>query len=179
MNSIGWNCCSSRSRRWRLSGMCRLPRNKSQRQRQRRCCSISTASGRSSPPSSGRKGCSGTSTIDAKSLLMRAWRQHPGKADRLIANKACRKQAIRDCEQRLSSSRGYGCAISRTRRWPCGLKNGSGAMAAAQEDDNRGAGAQVADSALEICDRRRCHRGSRDETYLTINADRILKSSRT
>ena len=40
MNSIGWNCCSSRSRRWKLSGMCCLPRNKSQRQRRRRCCSI-------------------------------------------------------------------------------------------------------------------------------------------
>jgi transposase len=33
---------------------------------------VSRASGRSSPPSSGRKGCSDTSTIDAKSLLMRA-----------------------------------------------------------------------------------------------------------
>ena len=33
-------------------------------------------------------------------------------------------------EQRSSSSPGYGCAISRNRRWPCGLKNGSGAMAA-------------------------------------------------
>ena len=72
VNSIGWNCCSSRSRRWKLSGMCCLPRNKSQRLRRRRCCSISRASGRSSPPSSGRKGCSDTSTIDAKSLLMRA-----------------------------------------------------------------------------------------------------------
>ena len=30
----------------------------------------------------------------------------------------------------LSNSRGYGGAISRNRRWPCGLKNGSGAMAA-------------------------------------------------
>ena len=48
----------------------------------------------------------------------------------IIANRACLKQAIRDCEQRSSNSRGYGCAISRNRRWPCGLKNGSGAMAA-------------------------------------------------
>ena len=54
----------------------------------------------------------------------------PGRADRSIANRACLKQAIRDCEQRSSSSPGYGCAISRNRRWPCGLKNGSGAMAA-------------------------------------------------
>ena len=36
----------------------------------------------------------------------------PGKAVRLIANRACLKQAIRDCEQRSSNSRGYGCAIS-------------------------------------------------------------------
>ena len=35
------------------------------RPRQRRCCSTSRASARSSPPSSGRKGSSGTSTIDA------------------------------------------------------------------------------------------------------------------
>ena len=56
----------------KLSGMCCLPHNKSQRRRRRRCCSISRASGRSSPPSSGRKGSSDTSTIDAKSLLMRA-----------------------------------------------------------------------------------------------------------
>ena len=65
-------------------------------QRRRRCCSTSRASGRSSPPSSGRKGSSDTSTIDARSLLMRAWRQHPGRADRSIANRACLKQAIRD-----------------------------------------------------------------------------------
>ena len=71
-----------------------------------------------------------TSTIDARWLLMRAWRQHPGRADRSIANRACLKQAIRDCEQHSFSSPGYGYAISRNRRWPCGLKNGSGVMAA-------------------------------------------------
>ena len=92
VNSIGWNCCSSRSRRWRPSGTCCLPRNK----RRRRCYSTSRASGQSSPPSSGRKGSSDTSTIDARSLLMRAWRQHPGRADRSIANRACLNQAIRD-----------------------------------------------------------------------------------
>jgi transposase len=74
------------------SGTCCLPRNK----RRRRCYSTSRASGPSSPPSSGRKGSSDTSTIDARSLLMRAWRQHPGRADRSIANRACLKQAIRD-----------------------------------------------------------------------------------
>src|SRR5436190_13644755 len=41
---------------------------------------------------------------------------------RSIANRACLKQATRDCEQRLSNSPGYGCAISRNRRWPCGSK---------------------------------------------------------
>jgi transposase len=91
-----------------------LPRNKSQRQRQ--CCSTSRASGLSSPPSSGRKGSSDTSTIDARSLLMRAWRQHPGRVDPSIANRACLKPAIRDCERRSSSSPGYGCAINRNRR---------------------------------------------------------------
>jgi transposase len=53
------------------------------------------------------------------------------RAGRSIANRAYLKQVIRDCEQRSSSSPGYGCAISHNRRWPCGLKNGSGAMAAA------------------------------------------------
>lgn len=53
-----------------------------------------------------------------------------GRADRSIANRAYLKQAIRDCEQRSSNSHGYGCAISLNRRWPCGLKAGSGAMAA-------------------------------------------------
>ena len=51
-----------------------LLRRKPRRQRRgrRRCCSTSRVSGRSSPPSSGRKDCSDTSTIDARSLLTRA-----------------------------------------------------------------------------------------------------------
>ena len=53
-------------------------------------------------------------------------RPHPGRAGRSIANRAYLKQVIRDCEQRSSNSPGYGCAISHNRRWPCGLKNGSG-----------------------------------------------------
>ena len=69
VNSIVWNCCSSRSRRWSPSATRCLPCNKARRQRRRRCCSTSRVSGRSSPPSSGRKGCSDTSTIDARSLL--------------------------------------------------------------------------------------------------------------
>ena len=54
----------------------------------------------------------------------------PGKVDRSIANRACLKQAIRDCEQHSSNSPGYGCAISRNRRWLCGSRSGSTAMAA-------------------------------------------------
>ena len=100
------------------------------RAHRRRCCSTSRASGPSSPPPSGRKGCSDTSTIDGRSLLTRGWRRRPGRADLSIANRACLKQATRDCDQRSSSSLGYGCAISRNRSWLCGLKNGSGATAA-------------------------------------------------
>jgi hypothetical protein len=43
--------------------------------------------------------------------------------DRSIANRACLKQEIRDCGQH--SSNGYGCAISRNRRWLCGSRTGS------------------------------------------------------
>jgi hypothetical protein len=52
--------------------------------------------------------------IDARSLLSRAWRPHPGRADPSIAK--CLEQAIRDCERRSPSSLGYGCAINRNRR---------------------------------------------------------------
>ena len=44
---------------------------------------------------------------------------------------------------------------------------------------DRCAGTQAAGGAVEICDCRRRHRGSRDENHRTINADRTLKSSRT
>ena len=36
-------------------------------------------------------------------LLCGAGLRHPGRVDRLIANRACLKQAIRDCEQRSST----------------------------------------------------------------------------
>ena len=49
-------------------------------------------------------------------------RRRPGKADRSTASKAFPKQAIPACEPSSSSSPGYGCAISRNRRWPSGLK---------------------------------------------------------
>jgi transposase len=59
-----------------------------------------------------------------------AWPRHPGRADRSIANRVYLKQAIHDCERRSSNSPGYGYAISRNRRWLCGLKNASDAIAA-------------------------------------------------
>ena len=59
------------------------------------------------------------------------WRRRPGRADRSIVNKAFLKPEIRDCEPPSYNSPGYGCAISRNRHWPCGLKNGSDATAAA------------------------------------------------
>src|SRR6202022_3711873 len=85
VNSIGSNCCLSRSRRRRSSGTRCLPRNKLLRLRQRRCCSTSRASVLSSPPSSGRKDCSDTSTIVARSLLSQGWAPTPwrsGSVDR-------------------------------------------------------------------------------------------------
>jgi hypothetical protein len=35
----------------------------------------------------------------------------------LLQNRACLQLEIRDCEQHSSNSPGYGCAISRNRRW--------------------------------------------------------------
>ena len=45
------------------------------------------------------EGSSDTSTTDARSRLMRAWRRHPGRADRSIASKGSPRLAIRDCAQ--------------------------------------------------------------------------------
>jgi transposase len=106
-----------------------LPNKMLRRLRPQPCCSGSKASGRSSPPFSGRKAYSGASTIVARSLLMQVWRRHPGRADRSIANRASPRQAIHDCEQHSSNSHGYGCATSRNRRSPCGSRNASCAMA--------------------------------------------------
>ena len=50
------------------------------------------------------KDCSDTSTIVAKSLLSQGWRRHPGKADRSTANRACLKQATRDCDHPKNGS---------------------------------------------------------------------------
>jgi len=46
-------------------------------------------------------------------------------------------------------------------------------LARDREDADRGAGAQAACGAMEICDRWCRHRGSRDERRLTIGADRF------
>jgi transposase len=75
------------------------------------------------PPSFGRKVCAGTSTIVAKSPPMRGWRRRRGRAEQLIANRACLRRATRDCGQRSFSLLGSGCAISRNRRWPFGSKS--------------------------------------------------------
>ena len=65
-SSIGSNCCSSKSRRWRLSGT-RCCRAKSRAARAGGHVTISMASGPNSPRFSGPKDCSGTSTIGASS----------------------------------------------------------------------------------------------------------------
>ena len=57
-NSIGSNCCSSRSRLWRPSGMRCSTQNKPKRRPRRRCCWVSMALGRSSLRSSGLRGLS-------------------------------------------------------------------------------------------------------------------------
>ena len=54
--------------------------------------------GRNSPPSSGWRGSSATSTIAASLRLTPGWRRRPGKADRSIASRASPKPATRDCE---------------------------------------------------------------------------------
>ena len=98
--------------------------------RSEECCSSSGASARSSPPASGWRRYSANSTIAANSRHMQGWRRRPGKADRSITSRASPKQVIRDCEPPWFSLPGYGSAISRNRRWPCGSKNGSTATAA-------------------------------------------------
>jgi transposase len=75
VSSIGSNCCSSKSKRWRQSRTRCLPRNKLTRRRRRPCCSPSRASDLTSPLSFGRKDFSDTSTIDAKSLEERIDRE--------------------------------------------------------------------------------------------------------
>ena len=130
-NSIGSNCCSIKSSGRRPNGTRCLLRNRPPRLRRRgRCCSSSGASARSSPPASGWRRYSATSTIAASSRHTRGWRRRPGKADRSITSRASPKPVIRDCEPPWFSLPGYGSAISRNRRWLFGSKNGSTATAA-------------------------------------------------
>ena len=130
-NSIGSNCCSIKSSGRRLNGTRCLSHNRPRRQGRRGgCCSSSGASAGSSPPASGWRRYSATSTIAASSHHTRGWRRRPGKADRSIVSRAFPKPEIHDCEPPSSSLPGYGCATSRNRRWPCGSKSGSTAMAA-------------------------------------------------
>jgi transposase len=75
------------------------PRNRPPRQGRRGgCCSSSEASARSSPPVSGWRRYSDTSTIAASSRHTRGWRRRPGKADPSIESRAFPKPVIRDCE---------------------------------------------------------------------------------
>ena len=76
-HSIVSDCCSRRSKRWRPIGTRFLLRNKSRRRRQPRCCPPSRVSGRSSPPSSGRKLC------DTGDLCARSRRRRVGGVSRL------------------------------------------------------------------------------------------------
>ena len=83
-NSIGSNCCSSRSRLWRPSGMRCSTQNKPKCRPHRRCCWVSAALGRSSLRSSGLKDSLGTSITADGSPLMRALPRRLGKAGRSI-----------------------------------------------------------------------------------------------
>jgi len=129
-SSIGSNCCSSKSRRWRLSGTRCLPAQKSRCQGRRPCYWISMASGPNSPRFSWSEGLFRHLTIGAKLLPMQGWRRRLGKVDPSITSREFRKPAILDCGQHSFNSPGYGCAISRNPRWLCGLKNGLRATAA-------------------------------------------------
>src|ERR1700731_261456 len=51
-------------------------------------------------------------------------------SDRSLSGECRLKREIRDCGQHSSNSPGYGFAISRNRRWLCGSRTGSAAMAA-------------------------------------------------
>lgn len=54
----------------------------------------------------------------------------PWKSGSIDREQGGLKQAIHDCEPPSSNSHGYGCAINRNLRLPCGLKNALCAMAA-------------------------------------------------
>ena len=95
-NSIGSNCCSSRSRLWRPSGTRCSTQNKPKRRPRRRCCWVSVALGRSSLRSSGLKDSPDTSITADRSPLMPALPRRLGKAGRSIASRASRNRATGD-----------------------------------------------------------------------------------
>lgn len=67
---------------------------------QQRHYSISRVSAPSVPPSSTRKGCSGTSIIAGRSPPKPGSRRRLGRADRSSTSKASRRPATPDCERR-------------------------------------------------------------------------------
>jgi transposase len=79
-NSIGSNCCSSRSRLWRPSGTRCSTQNKPKCRLRRRCCWVSVALGRSSLRSSGLRDSPGTSITADRSPLMLALPRRLGRA---------------------------------------------------------------------------------------------------
>jgi hypothetical protein len=97
-NSIGSNCCSSRSRLWRPSGT-RCSHNKPRCRPRRRCCWVSVALGRSSLRSSGLRDSPDTSITAGRSPLMPALPRCLGKAGRSIASRASRNRATHDYGQ--------------------------------------------------------------------------------
>ena len=60
-----------------------------------RCCCALKESAPTSPPCCGLRRSAGASPTAARSPPMRAWRRRPGGADASIANRACRRPAIR------------------------------------------------------------------------------------
>jgi len=123
-SSIGSNCCSSKSRRWRLSGTRCLPRKKSRCQGRRPCYWISMHRARIHRGSLVRRTVPALRQSAPSCFLCRGWRRRLGKVDPSITSREFRKPAILDCGQHSFNSPGYGCAISRNPRWLCGLKNG-------------------------------------------------------
>ena len=95
-NSIGSNCCSSRSRLWRPSGTRCSTQNKPKRRPRRRCCWVSVALGRSSLRSSGLKDFPDASITADRSRLMPALPRRLGKGGRTIASRASRNRATHD-----------------------------------------------------------------------------------
>ena len=107
-NSIGSNCCSSKSRVWRPSGTRCSTQNKPKRRLRRRCCWVSVALGRSSLRSSGLKDSPDSSITADRSPLMPALPRGVGKAGRVVASRARDGRATRVVGQQSSRWPGFG-----------------------------------------------------------------------